>query len=337
MSTINYLGMRKMYEKSGNEVALVRMIKHYLHEVARNRPIENDEVLSGVDLGDDFDATNLSINEIISLILSDAKQKSVLIDMVLADDADYGAFVLYEKGQIGIDELQEKVLKNCFSNSILKLVLNPRRYEGLDFVKLEEEFFSKARENVWNKTDIDIAFGFLKTTPYGEIHDLMTEKIFESGKADGDLNAYIKNILIEFLSKCFEGRNSSYVLGLLDDRPDYYSLLTSGLASPWLFFENNNVYQELRDSILMRICLGKIDKVARTLVSFRLDIIRDEILNAWVENDRSLELDVYGIPLLEERLEDSLDDVYIQAKNKTDEVGPEQPMTMKPVGEQKAQ
>lgn len=355
---LDYMKLRSIYEQSGNATALDQLVKHYLANEMENSNynVEIHPFLKGITI-DKNDISPLSNTKLLCCIISGAEPRTKLIEEALRGYRTLGPTIfLYKRKMITFGQLLPRFMegrKTDLLNTIegIKQLFdleNRDEYKDLNLKELESALVSCIDRlhyySDYCKYGLSIAMRFLTTLPYNDVHLKVIRQIRSNMtmlKTGNESIKDIESILIDHLRPIFIDLQRNDLIELIHSRPDYTVLFTDSLISfltHSLLCESKQAYDALMDSIYNDICAGKIDRISFALELFpRLQGRAIEIVNYWAQHDMTLEIDVYGMPLLqEEDYDSSLDDKYIAAKQKAKETSKES-FTMKPIDPKKPQ
>lgn len=356
---LDYLGIRKIFERENNQTGIDSLIKKYLKIDGENwDKFIGDPVVEGVQLSSEFISSILWGGDALALVVAGAKPADKLIDKVLSKNTIEAhkdmAIILYKRGFIGFDKLFEHVTNG------------DKRLYGLKKVIQDPEIFDRlSKENIEKIRDylnyiksssqydyIEMAARVLKRLPFDLKNITLIEKMINHytelvSNTKKDINFdFLYDLMKDFLR---DSKDVNDLLERLHKRPDYLFFMMRLLSQDRLFGENN--LRVIEQTIASKMGKGEIKRPAFAMYVFK-DVSHHttEIFNAWVTNDRPLELDIYftnGFAPEAQRFDgadilghfkrgtflsffDEQDDKYIKALEER-ETAPEKPFTMKPV------
>lgn len=345
MEKVNYLGMRKIFERTGKQEELERLILNYLNNEKVQSDVK-DPVLYDVVLRESV-INGLSVNEVKMLLLNGAKPTQVLIERLLKRQSYDVLFFLYEHEYIGVEDLQKRIFEICgdssfgdFCSMCEAIIGNTRKFVGFDFRELEKVFnirmtFVTDTGFIWSKI-LSLCFHFMRSLPddnhlpvINTFHNCIRSKRADFSET---LCLDLKKQMCDFMQGEIFSKLSGNDLVEALNVPKYKAILLDNPLIPFKSFfqkDSGNNYIPIMTEIFESMCDGKIDRIS---VAFRyfpeLFGKRIEILNAWVKRDKILEIDIYGNAIIEaekgifeEKINSNLDEKYSAIKNDEHTVG----------------
>lgn len=355
----DYMKLRRIYEQSGNVTALDQLVKHYLaNEIeSSNCAVEVHPFLKGITIAKE-DIPNLNNTRLLCCIIIGAEPHEKLIEEALR--AVYRGLeptvFLYKRKMITFGQLlppfvDKQKRKHSYDTieGIKQLfdLENRDDYKDLNLKELELLLVSCCDELSYLNycsQGLPLELKFLTTLPYNDGHLKIVQQAISkmTTRQNEKLNTRdLESIMINYLRPIFVDLRGNDLIELIHSRPDYTTLF---IDNPIFFLrsallrESSQEYDALMDNIYYCLCVGGIDRISFALELFpKLQERTIELVNYWARHDMTLEVDVYGMPLLqEEDYDPGLDDKYMAAKQKAKETSKES-FTMKPIDPKKPQ
>lgn len=355
----DYMKLRRIYEQSGNVTALDQLVKHYLaNEIeSSNCAVEVHPFLKGITIAKE-DIPNLNNTRLLCCIISGAEPHEKLIEEALR--AVYRGLeptvFLYKRKMITFGQLLthfvDKQKRNHTSDTIkgIKQLLDLKNrddYKDLNLKELESLLITcceKLSYLDYCSHGLPMELKLLTSLPYSDEHLKIVQQVISemTTRQKEKLNTRdLESIMLNYLRPIFVDLRGNDLIELIHSRPDYTTLF---IDNPIFFLrsallrESSQEYDALMDNIYYCLCVGGIDRISFALELFpKLQERTIELVNYWARHDMTLEVDVYGMPLLqEEDYDSSLDDKYMAAKQKAKETSKES-FTMKPIDPKKPQ
>lgn len=358
---MDYLGIRKIFERENNQTGIDSLIEKYLkiNDGQKNwDKFIGDPVVEGVQLSKEFISRIYWGYDALALVVAGAKPADKLIDKVLSKNTTEShkerAIILYMRGLIDFDRLFDHITNGdkCLYG-LKKVIQDPEIFD-----RLAKENIEKIRDYlnyimVSSHYDyIEMATRVLKRLPFDLENITLIENMINHYKeltsdSKKDINVdFLYDLMKDFLK---DSKDVNDLLERLHERPDYLFFMMRLLSQNGLFGEDN--LKVIEQTIASKMGKGEIKRPAFAMFVFK-DVSHHttEIFNAWVTNDRPLELDIYftngfaqevqrfDSAYIEDQFEcgtflsyfDEQDDKYIKALEER-ETAPEKPFSMKPV------
>lgn len=224
-----------------------------------------------------------------------------------------------------------------------RLVLQFINKLNSDFIRKEEfprfdfiEDFELQKKTIDRLTVIQT---YLLIRLKAQPRDLLLAHLFHSEEAQIEFSTLYKNGKInikEFFTEIFGKMPLNQRIDYLYKNYGYLALFLEAKENiRSLQYFGYEVYEVFE--IAVKEFLEFIIKNGYPHLSLAMDLIpllyenRLEIINGWIEEEKALELDVYALPLIEDTILQSQDDMYIEKLQKRGHIGPEQPLTITPV------
>lgn len=222
------------------------------------------------------------------------------------------------------------ILANPTIRTFEKIILGStsKDFDGLDFEKLEKSFMRYICEhNIWNTKTLSVALGFIIRLPFNETHLELMKIILRQSKstdrASYDYRLYIDTLTDFMKTHIVKDLTGTELLSCIFSRPDFELLITAppdGTLRKAFFVDETTNFETRMEELFNIICEGKIDSIGHAIATFEfLKERKIEIVNYWAEHDMTLEVDVYGMYLIESsgcKNFTELDEQYIASKNK---------------------
>lgn len=358
---VDYLGIRKIFERENNQAGIDSLIEKYLeiNDGQKNwDKFIGDPVVEGVQLSKEFISRIYWGCDALALVVAGAKPADKLIDRVLSKNTTEShkemAIILYKRGFIDFDRLFNYVTKGDNRlYGLKKVIQDPEIFDNLtkDNIERIRDYLNNIIVSSHFEY-LEMATRVLKRLPFDLENIILVENMINHFKnLTSNTKKYINFDFLYDLIKEFlrDSKDVNDILERLHERPDYLFFMMRFLFQKTLFGEDN--LTAIEQTIVFKMGKGEIKRPAFAMHVFNgVNHHTNEIFNAWVANDRPLELDIYftnGFAALPRTFDskditnqfkrgtflsffDEQDDKYIKALGER-ENAPEKPFSMKPV------
>lgn len=299
--TLNYLGIRKIFEKNDNFRALRDFLINYTNIVYSDEPNGTDPVLSHVEVPKEA-IPRFSNNGLLALIVNDASPREHLISRVLEVGHQSDIFFLYLHHKITIENVEmclDAKKDYTYINRIISHV-DLSIFADVDFCALEKKFIAvHDKPSEWDLPTLTAAFLFLSRLPYDESHlDIanMIIKVISSYSCNHDkdkVKCLLENFVNTHIHTSLSGND---LLEFLHSRPDFCLIIRSLSKEQFekVFSTPQRSYSSMIDELIADISSGHTKRIGFAMKVFK-EIFekRISILNAWVAIEATIELDIY--------------------------------------------
>lgn len=315
-SKVNYLRLRKIFERRGDQSAIDKLVLSYLQEMTLDRLEKlsecRDPFLDGITLSKHF-IHKRSFYSVIPLVMGGAQPEDIIwkqLEKTIDEDRNYNfAYydILFRKGYIDAGAFQDIFKNNCNAScsgpqglpkhisNIFDLLekkdLKP--YEELDFAEITSTITShislRIMENQCDKkTILKAMIRIIASISHTPSHYYIARYICEAiskGELDSETLAQYINVLMDM----FSGLDETKIVDMLYERSDLlYLVLNECIARSILM---RYVDQNKLDDLVYE---GKIGPIMLVLGTFpKIGRSRFRILNSWAKNEVITALDVY--------------------------------------------
>lgn len=324
--SVNYLGLRKLYESKGDQKRLDEMIVTYL--LSEQKTLDQKEYiekgkripfLDGIRVSEDK-IRSLSFQNIMILLLNDAEPQTALKRSVFEKEAyhvyDYFS-ILNRFGKLSQEQLERAILDtNQMENrmprrivNIIKIMSGNKEEYDVDFSRLESAFvdylnrldIDMSEEELGDKKALIEAVTQFLMMPYNNSHDDLVKFLKRFKKTFPIDSVHLYSNLLDRLTS--EIGTMSGLIDLIHSRRDLtlFAKDIRDLSTCWF---DPKKRQTIEEQLFNEIIEGKCNHVGFALLLFpNLNARRNEIVNAWIRNERTLELDVYLEALLKNKFD----------------------------------
>lgn len=319
---VNYMGLRKIFESSGNRDQLDALVLNFLNtKVAPTfdeKNISPIPFLKGVELQEKAIEHLFSKNAYILLLHGVCPQESLIRNILHAGNNSKRVIDLYERGLINIQGLQDYLNHYADIDSINYLLDNKEKFKELDFAPIKKRFLY-----IFNRTHIDISIleaglKLLKEVPFAENELKWLETYFKAALQQRNFIPY-KNKVINFLYDIFKALSLMNIIDLLFSNCNYVRLIQ--ISNSILNIPVYQIFGYGRESDYEISITGFITFIIENeyphiaLAMEQLPLLRErrfEIINGWINRGKALELDIYALPFIEDgnSISSELDDRY---------------------------
>lgn len=341
-SEIDYLGLRRQYEKTGNQEKLDNII---LIAFKKLQGPKRQELLKGINVSPSL-AKRLNISQLTVLLLAGAGPKELLVEIVKSaknvyNFQDYDK--LYRSGFIDVAFFEKYILEaksnnkpasnevptdinnicNLFEKEDLEV------YVGLDFRKIEDKLLSYlsecSKEIKHDNTIFKSYCDMLRKLPYDETRNAIIAKHINDNCNYSTINT---ETLISTLTSILKDKTAREIIDMLYRRPDLVSIFSHGDVFRETLVLNTNM-----EELLNLVCEGNVGPIGLLFHLYSwLYFKRIAILNYWIANGLELLIDVYMDAITNNRLDEdyaSLDRKHIEAMQGEKD----KPFAMQPIEE----
>lgn len=316
------MGLRRIFEENNNQKELDKLVIHYIDEeiLPHEESIEESKYsfLQGVRL------TEKTINDcnqktLYILIINRAEPQNLLSRALLRQNTEY-ALSLYKKGFIDIAQLQRYVAEYGGKKFILYILDNLKEFEGIDLKIIKEAFF---RRTYIAPLESILHTALRLSAIFPDINDISWYAPFFESASQGNLD--MRKEFIGFFGYIFLGLTLGERINLLYDNPFYEKMFAkSTLFTPvkrkLLGYEEEARYLAEVEKLTSTIIEGDYPHIILAMEYLpELYEKRFEILNAWIEKNKVLELDIYANTFIEGKLAHKKDKEYKNALQKREE------------------
>lgn len=331
---INYMGLRKIFESTGNRENLDKLVLSFLKNELSNfdrNNILDIPFLKGVELQKDT-IKHLTHIDTYILILQGTEPQNILISHFLKMSKQNERVIdLFKRGLISIQELQDYLNKNLDINTLNYIFDNRELFEGLDFKPIKDRFFSIAPCLHIYPSVLEAALRLLREVPFTNAE----LSWFDNNLAQSNQH---KIISMTFFKDIFEGLSLSQRIDLLYNNENFIKIFqkTEGIAYIYDYrrfgYETDGEYETAITEFIESVIKDGYPHIAfATGLTSLLYKRRLEILNAWIEEEKTLELDIYALPFIEGAFSLALDDRYSEELQKRNSTDPEKKFEITPV------
>lgn len=316
-------------EKVGNQKGLEELVLNFLKTELENHASSSHPFLKGLLFSNELIA-KLNNASLIYAIESGAEPQEQLIHKVL-DNHIENAFILYKKRLISLETLEEKIFER--NDSVVYAVfyllndgdLTP--YEGFNFEELETRFAASCPTTKYDKNLSLAALWYMMKVPYNKGHLKLARRVailtasIEMAKEKRDIFQAFEDF---FRHGIIGNASIDETIDVLKKRPDCLHLIKNIPTANEAFLATfdrplkdqtlKSVMKELKNKIV----LGQLSSIGFALYLFApLFEKRIAILNEWVANDKTIEVDIYANAFIKGEIPyEELDATYERIKNK---------------------
>lgn len=273
MEKVNYLGMRRMLERSGNRDELDRMIINYLN--GENIAADSiDPVLREIRLQEST-INSLSVKSARTLLLNGAIPSQTLIERIIKSKKYDDLFFLFEHKFINLVIFEHNISEFCrvaslndFFDMCETMVMNPERFSEFHFEELEKVFRARVHKVtstgfIWAKI-LKICFQFMRLLS-GEDHMPMINTVFacirdKQENLDRKLKSDLEKQMRDFIQEeVFSKKSGNDLIETMNICKYRTVLLSNPLIALRCFFQTgeNDTYDSTVNDIFELICDGK--------------------------------------------------------------------------------
>ncbi len=313
---LNYLSIRRVFEKSNNQAGIDKLIGAYVESKKKfigNTMADNDPVIEGVVLSKGF-IEALSVNDAKKLAVAGAKPVDSLIEKVLEErgvtrsNID-NAIALFKEGLIDFDRLFDYICNNLKYGlyALKKITTNDDIFDKLTIENIGRIKKLILDYNAWDLIGKDyyeflyvdyirIALKVLERMPYDLDNVALAIKIREHKKRHDkrikfNLNeGLIKDFILNYLAGA---QDINVLLERLHARRDCLYLFNYAFPSIHYLFDTATL-NKIIEELVAKMIKGEIKRPAFAMHVFdNLKERKIDIYNGWALNDRAVELDIY--------------------------------------------
>ncbi len=337
VKNIDFRGLLELYKRTGDQEKVDKVIDLYIKSFlsdapeAREYPFLKDIALSPRVI------SGTPKNKLITILLNGGQPVSGIVDELMKANCfyDFKKYdMLFKRGFITAEDLEHVIVGaniicvgRGFSYNIRNIIdfmsiEDLSSYEGINLSNVEDalvKYISKGHLGGVSNEDLEsllrVIFRLLTTLPYDTLHRILVDTIKDirmleekSREKQNSEEAKAGIIIEDFAKSLLKDLSVKDTINLLYTRPDYQEL----------FKKINEARKVLDDHIDMNvlfnsICDGSIGCVVFVMKLFPSLRSRSvDIINAWVKNGMTLQLDVYFDYLISDRTDprDDLDGKY---------------------------
>lgn len=329
---IDYVGIRAIMERVGNQKGLEELVLNFLKTELENPSSSSHSFFKGLLLSDEL-ITKLNNASLIYALESGAEPQEQLIHKVL-DNHIENAFILYKNGIITLKILEEKIFER--NDSVVYAVfylLNDgdlTLYEGLNFEELETRFAASWPTTKYDKDLFTTALWYMMKVPYNRGHLKLARSLvaltasIETAKEKRDTFQAFEDF---FHHGIIGSASIEETIEILKTRPDCLHLIKNIPTANEAFLSifdrplKDQTLKSVMEELKNKIVRGQLSSIGFALYLFEpLFEKRIDILNEWVANDKTIEVDIYANVFIKGLIPyEELDATYERIKNETEE------------------